>query len=365
MKTSLLETLGQHLIMGFEGEQVDSSVRKLLDTYRPGGVILFARNLRTAEQTAKLLRDVCTILPYRPFLSVDEEGGTVDRLKKILPALPSAGSVGRTGQPSLAYRQGDLIGAALRLLGFNLDFAPVLDLGTRASRGALAERTFGDNPTEVTEFARSFIEGMKRHRVLPCGKHFPGLGSADADTHFHFPLVDKPMVKLWQQDLLPYRRLEKLLPMVMVGHACYKAFDYQTRVPASLSSRVIGGLLRRKMNLRGLVVTDDLEMGAITDNIPLREIGVRALEAGCDLLTVGRREHSIREIMAGLEKAASKGGLDLESLRASRARIARVRGKLPAPPASFNAGEFVKLTRRFRQFSEQVQEAEVKLHAFG
>lgn len=367
MKTSLKETLGQHLIIGFEAEQVDNSVRKLLDTYRPAGVILFSRNLRTAEQTAQLVRDLYAHLPHRPFLSIDEEGGTVDRLKQILPPLPSAESVARTGKPSLAHHQGDLIGAALRLLGFNLNFAPVLDVGTVASREALAQRTFGDDPTRVTEFARSFIEGLKRHRILPCGKHFPGLGSAGADTHFHLPLVDEPMVGLWQQDLVPYRRLAqlKLLPMVLVGHACYKAYDFQTRVPASLSSRIIRGLLRQKMNYQGLVVTDDLEMGAITDNTPLREIGVRALEAGCDLLIVSRRERSIHEIMAGLEKAASKGGLDLERLKESRARIARVRQGLAAPPASFNANEFAKLTRRFKQFSEQIQEAEVKLHAVG
>ena len=365
MNTSLMETLGQHLIIGFEAEQVDNSVRKLLDTYRPAGVILFARNLRTAEQTAQLVRDLYAHLPHRPFLSIDEEGGTVDRLKKFLPPLPSAESVARTGKPSLAHQQGDLIGAALRLLGFNLDFAPVLDLRTHTSREALAQRTFGDDPTQVTEFARSFIEGLKRHRILPCGKHFPGLGKAGADTHFHLPLVDEPMVGLWQQDMVPYRRLAKLLPLVLVGHACYKAYDFQTPVPASLSSRIIRDLLRQKMNYQGLVVTDDLEMGAITDSVPLREIGVRALEAGCDLLIVSRRERSIHEIMTGLEKAASKGSLDLGRLKESRARIARLRRGLAAPPASFNANEFAKLTQRFRQFSEQVQEAEVKLHAVG
>ena len=365
MKTSLKETLGQHLIIGFEAEQVDNSVRKLLDTYRPAGVILFARNLRTSEQTAQLVRDLYAHLSPRPFLSLDEEGGTVDRLKKILPPLPSAESVARTGRPSLAHHQGDLIGAALHLLGFNLDFAPVLDVSTHASRKTLTQRTFGDNPIQVTEFARSFIGGLKRHRILPCGKHFPGLGNAGADTHFHLPFVDEPMVGLWQKDLVPYRRLAKLLPMVLVGHACYKAYDFQTRVPASLSGRIVRGLLRQKINYQGLVVTDDLEMGAITDNIPLREIGVRALVAGCDLLIVSQRERSIHAIMTGLEKAASRGGLDLERLKESRTKIARVRQGLAKFPTSFNAKEFEKLTRRFKQFSEQIQKAEVKLHAVG
>ena len=239
MSTSSREILGQHLILGLKSTQVNKTVRSFLDTYKPSGVILFARNLVSPEQTAQLNRELCSELSPNPFISMDEEGGPVDRLKKILPPLPSAESIAKTGNPSFANLQGDLIGCAFRLLGFNLNFAPVLDIGYSASKRILLKRTYGNNQNEVSKFANSFIRGLEKHQILSCGKHFPGLGTAREDTHSRLPLIVRSMVNLWQKDLIPYRRLLEHLPMVLVGHACYKAYDFHAPIPASVSTNII------------------------------------------------------------------------------------------------------------------------------
>ena len=350
------EILGQHLILGFKQTHVNKTVRSFLNTYKPSGVILFAQNLDSPEQTAQLNRELCSQLSSNPFISIDEEGGPVDRLKKILPPLPSAESIANTGNPSLAYLQGDLIGCAFRLLGFNLNFAPVLDIGNSASKQILSKRTYGDNKNEVSKFAKSFIEGLKKHQILSCGKHFPGLGAAKEDTHFHLPLIVRSMVNLWQQDLVPYRRLLEHLPMVLVGHACYRAYDFHALIPASLSTNIIKGLLRKKLNYQGLIISDDLEMGSVNKSIPRREIGVRALKAGCDLLILSQQHGSIEEVMIGLEEAVSKGDLDLEQLEKSRARIATARRGLQSLPAIFNRRKFSSLIKKYENFSKRIQQ---------
>ena len=356
MKQSWKEHLGQHLILGFETDRYDRSLQALLETYQPGGLLLFARNLRTGEQTAELLRQISTHLPYRPFLALDQEGGSVDRLKGILSPLPSAERVLRTGKRSLAYRLGEVIGEGLRRLGFNLNFAPVLDLAHPVSRSVLGSRTFGEDGETVTKFANAFLEGLSRHQVLSCGKHFPGLGGANADTHFHLPVVDKPMKKLWQEDLIPYCRLSANLPLIMVSHACYKAYDFQSPLPACLSPAVVDGLLRRKLGYSGLVVTDDMNMGAITRKFSRQEAALRALEAGCDMLVVGRHEGSLREIVSALESAVKQGRLSRERLQESREKIARLQRNLPLPPSTFNVRAFEKLNRKFVKLSEEIDE---------
>lgn len=357
MNPSLRDRLGRHLLIGFEADRFDRSLETLLATYRPAGVILFARNLTTGEQTFELLREIAAHLPPRPFLALDEEGGTVDRLKKFLPPLPSAARVAETGDRAGVRRFGETIGEALRLLGFNLDFAPVLDLTTNVSGLPLGSRTFAADADTVTDLAGAFIDGLLRQKILPCGKHFPGLGSAAADTHFSLPIVDKPMARLWLEDLLPYRQLAAKLPMVLVGHASYKAYDDPSTPPASLSSSVVNGLLRRKMNYPGVVATDDLDMDAVTSHTPFEQIGVRALKAGCDLLLVGQKEESIGKIVQGLERAARQGEPAEEQLEASRQRIGRLQRNLPLPAKKFDKKGFEKLKKKFEHLRTQYSEA--------
>lgn len=283
----LTRQVGQLLIMGFDGLAVDSHLRTILSTLQPGGVILFARNIEEPGQTWKLLRDSQATTAVPMFLCVDLEGGTVDRLKKVIAPAPAAKDVFATGESKLFRMHGNILGLESRALGFNTDFAPVLDLGFEASRSVLTSRTASQDPRQVIAYAREFLAGLKAAHVLGSGKHFPGLGEADLDTHHELPKIEKPLKKMWAEDLLPYRELRNQLPFVMVAHACYPQIT-KDNVPASLSSKWIGEILRRKIGYRGLILSDDLEMGGVLAAGSIEQVAVATLRAGADMFLVCR-----------------------------------------------------------------------------
>lgn len=281
----LRQQVGQLLIMGFDGLALDSKLRTTLATLEPGGVILFARNIESAQQTWSLLRDCQSTARFPMFLCVDMEGGTVDRLKNIIAPAPSAESVFATGDPRLFRLHGNVIGLEVRALGFNTDFAPVLDLGLEASRGVLTSRTVSADPNEVIRYATEFLRGLKAAKVLGCGKHFPGLGGANLDTHKELPAVQRSWKQMSTEDLLPYRRLNRQVPFVMVAHAYYPEVT-PDKLPASLSRKWMADILRKKMGYRGLIVSDDLEMGGVLAAGSIEEVAVETIRAGADIFLV-------------------------------------------------------------------------------
>ena len=197
----------------------------LLTKIQPAGVILFARNITGAEQTHTLLRECQKCVATPLFTCVDLEGGTVDRFRNVIGRTPSPAEVFATGSRALFRKHGRVIGENCRALGFNVDFAPVLDLAYEASRSVLSSRAVSDDPKQVVAYAREFLRGLGDAGVLGCGKHFPGLGEATLDTHHELPSVEKPLRKMWDEDLVPYRRyrLRRELPFVMVSHAAFPA----------------------------------------------------------------------------------------------------------------------------------------------
>src|SRR6202042_3827548 len=223
---------------------------------QPGGGILFRRNIETAAQTYALLQSV-----EGPLLRcIDVEGGTVDRPRGLMAPMPSPFAVAATNKPALFEKHGNLIAKEVRLLGLNTTFAPVLDLRTPASEPVMTSRVFSREPDQVVRYAKSFLRGLARQGVLGCGKHFPGLGSGQVDSHHATPVINKPLPELWKEDLLPYRQLAKQLPMVMVSHATYAA---SVPEPASVSPYWISEVLTREIGYKGLIVSDDMEMGGI------------------------------------------------------------------------------------------------------
>src|SRR5271154_56073 len=241
--------IGQLLIVGFDGTEMSPRLASLLRKIQPAGVILFARNIVGAEQTRTLLREgqKCVTAPL--FTCVDLEGGTVDRFRNVIGPAPSPAEVFATGRRELFRKHGRVIGENCRALGFNVDFAPVLDLAYEASRSVLSSRAVSDDPKQVVIYAREFLRGLADAGVLGCGKHFPGLGEATLDTHHQLPSVDKPLRKMWEQDLAPYRILRRELPFVMVSHAAFPGATpavTKDRTPASLSKKWITDVLRKK-----------------------------------------------------------------------------------------------------------------------
>jgi beta-N-acetylhexosaminidase len=271
--------------MGYDGLEIDSMLRTTLATLQPGGVILFARNIETAGQTWKLLRDSQSTTPVPMFLCVDLEGGTVDRLKKVIAPAPAVEDVFATGDKKLWRMHGNILGLEARALGFNTDFTPVFDLGFPASRSVLTSRTASADPKKVIAYARECLKGLKAAKVLGCGKHFPGLGEANLDTHHELPSISKPWKKMWAEDLLPYRELRSQVPFVMVAHAAYPEVT-RNNLPASLSTKWMKDILRGKIGFRNLIISDDLEMGGVLKGGNIEEVAVETLRAGADMFLV-------------------------------------------------------------------------------
>jgi beta-N-acetylhexosaminidase len=282
---TLRRQVGQLLILGYDGLAIDSKLRTTLSTLQPSGVILFARNIEEPRQTWRLLRDSQKTTSVPMFLCVDLEGGTVDRLKKVIAPAPSVQDVFATGNRKLFRMHGKILGLEARALGFNTDFAPVFDLGFEASRSVLTSRTASSDPDKAIDYARAFLRGLKDAKVLGCGKHFPGLGEANLDSHHDMPVVQKSWKKMWAEDLAPYRELRNQVPFVMVAHASYPEVT-NNNLPASLSSKWMQEVLRRKIGYKGLIISDDLEMGGVLSTGEIEDVAVETLRAGADMFLV-------------------------------------------------------------------------------
>jgi beta-N-acetylhexosaminidase len=349
--------IGQLLIVGFDGTEMTPRVSSLLTRLQPAGVILFARNIQSPEQTWRLLRDCQKCVATPLFTCVDLEGGAVDRFRDALGATPSAADVFATGDRHLYRKHGQITGQNCRALGFNLDFAPVLDLAFETSRSVMGSRAVSADPLEATTYAGEFMAGLRDVNVLGCGKHFPGLGEGKLDSHHELPLIEKPLKELWAQDLLPYRTLRRQLPLVMISHAAYPQVT-RDRIPASLSTVWITDILRKRMGYRNLIVSDDLEMGGVLAAAPIGEAAVGFVRAGGDLCLLCHREDYILQAHESLIKAAEGNSKFAKRVAESARRVAAFKKKsaktLPRAAAP-SLATVQKLTRRLWEFGEQVR----------
>jgi beta-N-acetylhexosaminidase len=356
-KTLKAPNVGQLLIVGFDGVEMTLRLSSLLTRLQPAGVILFARNIKTAEQTWRLLRD-CQKCVSRPlFTCVDLEGGQVDRFRDVLGPTPSAAEVFATADRKLFRKHGQVIGENCRALGFNVDFAPVLDLAFEASRRVMSTRSVSADPRQTIAYAREFLAGLRAAGVLGCGKHFPGLGEGALDSHHELPVIKKPLTKLWNEDLLPYRTLRAQLPLVMISHAAYPPVT-KDRTPASLSKVWITDILRKRIGYRKLIVSDDMEMGGVLSAAPVGPAAVEFIRAGGDLCLVCHREDYIARAFEALSKAAERDSKFARRVEESVRRVlefkkksAKIlrRGKQPSATA------VERLSRKLWEFGEQVR----------
>ena len=360
---SLHAQVGQLLIMGFDGSEVSPGLRQMLTMLQPGGVILFARNILDARQTWELLRACRETVETPTFLCVDMEGGTVDRLKNAIAPAPSAEAVAATKDKKLFRAHGRLIGDEVRTLGFNTDFAPVLDLSFPASRSVLTSRTVSYDPEQAVIYAREFLRGLHEARILGCGKHFPGLGEANLDTHQMLPQIIKPWKRLWAEDLYPYRALRREMAFVMVAHAAYPAVT-RSGVPASLSRKWITEILRRKIGYRGLVISDDLEMGGVQASAPIDEAAVETLRAGADMFLICHNEAHVWRTYEAVLREAEHDPKFARQVAAAARRVMAFKKKskeLKISAARPSAQTVRKLREQMQKFADQVQKAAVVL----
>lgn len=356
-RSSPAQSVGQLLVIGFDGTAMSPGLGELVARVQPGGVILFARNIVNAQQTHQLLKD-CQKAVARPlFIMVDLEGGRVDRFRQVMGPSPSAAEVFQTRNRRLYRKHGEIIGRNCRALGFNTDLAPVLDLAFEASRAVMSSRAFSTKPREVIAYAREFLAGLAVAGVIGAGKHFPGLGEGRLDSHHELPVIRKSFDKLWAEDLVPYRTMRRELPMALVNHANYPQVT-NDRLPASLSQKWITGVLRRRIGYRGLVVSDDLEMGGVLKAAPVERAAVEFIRAGGDLCLVCHERQAVEGAFAELERECAKNVTFRRRAQESLRRIAAFKRKHarflrlgPAPSEE----KIARLSRQLWEFSERVR----------
>jgi beta-N-acetylhexosaminidase len=319
--------IGQHLFIGFTGAQLSVDTRRLLNTVQPGGIILFARNIDTATELRALGGALRTEFSYRPLVAIDQEHNRVNRLRNIIGETPTIAEVKKQGNVEQAEDFGRTTGRWLHQFYIDIDFAPVFDLELfdADTDNALRERCWGRTSDEVIRWAGAFLEGLEREGVAACPKHFPGLGSSMLDSHEKLPTIPRTREALLTEDIAPYARLMRRLTAIMVGHGYYPAFDGEKPRPASLSPAIITDLLRKQLGFTGLVLTDDMEMGAISEMGSFEETVVEAFQAGADMLLVCHTAEKILGAHEVLTRAIESGRIRFQRLFESQQRIQQFR----------------------------------------
>ncbi len=343
--TALRHRVGSLLIVGVESTSLTALEMAWLHSLQPSGIILFRRNIESPAQVHALWQQAASRLARPFFRCVDLEGGTVDRLRDLVGPTPSAAEVAATNKPNIFREHGALVGRMLRSLDFNLNLAPVLDLALPVSRGVMGTRVVSADPAKVIAYASAFIAGLQQrgmqHGVWGCGKHFPGLGGGTLDSHHATPSIDRTWEQVWEQDLAPYRALAAKLPLIMVNHAAYPKIERPAR-PASLSRFWIEEVLRGKLRYRGLIISDDMEMGGVLNHASPESAAIEAIAAGTDLLEICHRADRVLATHEALLREAERSPAFARCVSRAAKRVADVKlrllGNSPLPKPLSAAG---------------------------
>ena len=363
-KMQLRHQVGALFVVGLESTEVSALEQVWLRVVQPGGIILFKRNLASPRQIHALWRSVAvTRKPAQNhshvredfFRCVDLEGGTVDRLRDWMGPTPSAAAVAATGDAELFHQHGARVGQMLAALGFNVDLAPVLDLALPASRAVMGSRSAAADPKTVARYAREFLAGLRAHGVLGCGKHFPGLGGGRLDSHQATPKIARTWEQM-QADLIPYRALRAQLAFVMVSHAAYPKIESPAR-PASLSKFWIEEVLRKQLGYRGLVISDDMEMGGVLTQTSIEEACLAAIAAGTDVVEVCHRADRILGAYEAVLREAERSAAFARIVERAALRVQQTQQRLlknTSLPRALTPAQVEKLQTLLRSFSQSI-----------
>jgi len=341
---SLEEKVGQMILAGIDGTEIDDKMRAMIAGQHVGGIILYKNNFTDLKGSVALVNDLKKANDGNPaplFMSVDQEGGKVSRLPKDFVAMPDAAKVGKTGDPELAREMGRLLSAQLKLLGFNMDFAPVLDVDSNPDNPVIGSRSFGSDAHLVSDMGVAVMEGLQKNGTVPVVKHFPGHGDTSVDSHLDLPVVDKTTEQLKELEWLPFQAaIDKGADAVMVAHILFPRIDPDA--PASFSKVIIGEHLRGTFGFGGVVITDDMTMGAIADHYGIEDAALLSVEAGTDILLVAHGYDTEKKVYDKLLSAVRSGRLPESRIDESVRRILTLKLKyglsdrpvdVPAPTA--------------------------------
>jgi beta-N-acetylhexosaminidase len=342
--------LGQLLLTGVPGPELDADTARRFKALQPGGFILFGRNIKSPEQLRKLIDDLRDLSDVEPIITIDQEGGRVSRLRLIGAEPPNAVALRDKNDPDLIKQHGRLTAEILRLFGFNLNLCPVLDIShDDQADNSLKGRCYGRDPQEVINKAGVFNRSMRAGGILSCGKHFPTYGSADVDPHEELPVIRRTKQELLSEEILPYTALLPELDSLMIGHAYFPDFEPdRPRWPSSLSHNIITKFLRDQLGFdQGLVMTDDLDMGAILNEVTFEQAIQDAVLAGNDMVMICHRVEMVEQAYQHLK------GVPEVNLNMALERMDRAKKKLSAP-RTWSMDEFKRINDDIQQLRVDV-----------
>ncbi|KPN94702.1 beta-N-acetylhexosaminidase [Lysinibacillus sp. ZYM-1] len=326
---TLDEKLGQMMFAGVSGTSLQQETTSLIRDYKVGGLILYANNLETPQQTVSLMNDlmaanVTNRLPL--FMGTDQEGGKVVRLPGPLKNFPTNQKIGDINQAQFSFEIGQLLGEQLKAFGFNLDFAPVMDVNSNPNNPIIGDRSFSSNTDIVSQLGIQTMKGLESQQVIPVIKHFPGHGDTSVDSHLELPKVSKSLDDLKQLELIPFKAaIDKGVDVVMVGHILLPKIDQQ--YPSSMSKEIITGILRNQLGFDGVVMTDDMTMKAITNHFNIGQAAVDSVKAGNDIILIAHEFSNVTSAIDALKAAVKNGEITEKQINDSVRRIIQLKQK--------------------------------------
>ncbi|WP_404454133.1 beta-N-acetylhexosaminidase [Virgibacillus necropolis] len=328
-KMSLDEKIGQMIIAGISGTTINSTTKSLVNKHKVGGFIFYANNLTSPKQTKNLLNQIKTeneenLLPL--FMSIDQEGGAVSRLPGDLINFPANKEIGTVNNATYSYEIGKLLGKEVNEFGFNVDFAPVLDVNSNPNNPIIGNRSFGNNPEIVSKLGIQTMKGIQSQGIISVIKHFPGHGDTSVDSHLKLPKVNKSLEELNNLELIPFKNaISNGADVVMVAHILLPKLDPTN--PSSMSKKIITGILRKQLNFTGVVITDDMTMDAITNNFNIGDAAVKSVKAGSDIILVAHDYDKITSTIDALKSAVKQGEISEGRINESVRRIIELKQK--------------------------------------
>jgi beta-N-acetylhexosaminidase len=348
---TLEEKIGQLLIVGMQGKTFDDELNRLIRQYHVGGIILLGKNISYPAGMLKLLNESKQAnADYKiPLLiSVDEEGGRVSRLPSSMKKLPAAEYFGRASDETLAYETGAYLADLLHAFGYNMNYAPVLDVHSNPKNPVIGDRSFSSDPEEVADLGMAVMQGMRDNGIISVVKHFPGHGDTHVDSHFSLPVIEKSLAELYEAELIPFQRaIEEQADMIMVAHIMFPEID--DFYPSSLSEKIITDLLRKEMSFEGVVITDDMTMGAIVNDYTVPEAALQSFLAGSDLLLIaGDYENQVGTINA-LLTAVQAGKVSEDRIDESVKRILELKERYKLKDATIEEIDLELIEHKFNE----------------
>lgn len=326
---TLDEKIGQMVMSGVDGYTISDTTIDMIKNYHVGGFIILGENIKSANQLLDLVNSLKTAnsgnnIPL--LLSIDEEGGRIDRMPGEFKRLPANKDVGKVNNSEFSYKLGSIISEELNSFGFNMDFAPVLDINSNPNNPVIGDRSFGSDPDKVAKLGIMTMKGIGSGKIIPVVKHFPGHGDTSMDSHVGLPSLNHDIKRLEDFELIPFAQaIKSQADAIMVAHILLPKID--PKYPASMSKTIINDILREDLNFDGVVITDDMTMGAVTKNYNIGDAAVKSVNAGSDIILVCHGYDNEVSVVNVLKKAVQNGIITEERVNQSVYRILRLKGK--------------------------------------